>query len=434
MALRATTQHIYYFWGGKSGIDVINLYSDWGDFTELADANKSVAFVNAKLNTSSPQFRETLPRIIIESETKIVLDMANAADVGDNIDMYITIVEFDNDDVNIQHGIRGNGSGSDTTNYTISAVDLSSSIPYLQMRDVYTDGRTIPAEAELTNTTTLTVRRPPGGPTHYFAWVAIDFGSANIDNLETGTIDLNVGTDSYTTNGLLSSNFDHDKTALFWYNFADNGSTLPNNIHSTGGYIQFQGTSPTDDLYAYLTASHNSDTRLRYWAIEFAGDVSVQHGNQTIGTGDGTSVDTTITSVDLDRSMVWPGNYFPFAKTNNTQEDTSDFISRELTTSTNLQFQRNSTGSYSYDVEWQVIEFDETVYEQEGYRFRADDGSESGASWLADQDTDTSRPIETTTRLRTIVDTTGGGGTNAEGLQLEYRKVGDADSEWRKIE
>ena len=27
-----------------------------------------------------------------------------------------------------------------------------------------------------------------------------------------------------------------------------------------------------------------------------------------------------------------------------------------------------------------------------------------------------------------------GGGTNAEGLQLEYRKVGDADSEWRKIE
>jgi hypothetical protein len=58
--------------------------------------------------------------------------------------------------------------------------------------------------------------------------------------------------------------------------------------------------------------------------------------------------------------------------------------------------------------------------EQEGYRWRADDGNESGASWLASQDSDITRPAETVTRLRTLLNATGDPASNQ--YQLEYKK------------
>lgn len=70
--------------------------------------------------------------------------------------------------------------------------------------------------------------------------------------------------------------------------------------------------------------------------------------------------------------------------------------------------------------------------EQEGYRFRDDDDDEANATWLATQDTNITRPKETNTRLRTLVDTSEAD-PPAEGLELEYRKVGDPATEWRKV-
>lgn len=67
--------------------------------------------------------------------------------------------------------------------------------------------------------------------------------------------------------------------------------------------------------------------------------------------------------------------------------------------------------------------------EQEGYRFRADDGSESAATWLASQDTDISRTKDTVTRLRTLIDVTGD--APSEAVTLQYRKVGVGS--WRDV-
>lgn len=72
------------------------------------------------------------------------------------------------------------------------------------------------------------------------------------------------------------------------------------------------------------------------------------------------------------------------------------------------------------------------VRELEGFRFRADDGSESGASWLASQDVNISRAKNVNTRVRVLVDTDTAD-PPSEGVQLEYRKVGDAATEWRKV-
>jgi hypothetical protein len=69
-------------------------------------------------------------------------------------------------------------------------------------------------------------------------------------------------------------------------------------------------------------------------------------------------------------------------------------------------------------------------YELEGYRWRDDDGSESGATWHETQDTDTTQPAETNVRLRTLIDVTNDPESNQ--VTLQYRKVGE--TEWNTIE
>ena len=67
-----------------------------------------------------------------------------------------------------------------------------------------------------------------------------------------------------------------------------------------------------------------------------------------------------------------------------------------------------------------------STLQQEGYRFRADDGSESGATWLANQDTNISRGKNTNTRLRVILNATGD--PASQQYQLEGRVKGGGGS------
>lgn len=69
--------------------------------------------------------------------------------------------------------------------------------------------------------------------------------------------------------------------------------------------------------------------------------------------------------------------------------------------------------------------------QQEGFRFRNDDGSETTATGIAAQDVNVIRPKLTNTRLRVLVN-----GTNdnpSQPFRLEYRKVGDPNSFWKPV-
>lgn len=69
--------------------------------------------------------------------------------------------------------------------------------------------------------------------------------------------------------------------------------------------------------------------------------------------------------------------------------------------------------------------------EQEGFRFYDDDANESSATALETQDTNLSRAKNTNTRLRGLSNMTGD--RPSESTTVQYRKVGDADSEWRDV-
>lgn len=71
------------------------------------------------------------------------------------------------------------------------------------------------------------------------------------------------------------------------------------------------------------------------------------------------------------------------------------------------------------------------VYDQEGYRWRDDDGSESAASWLEAQDTVTEQPVTDIVRLRVLVDVEDDPPTQA--ARLQYRRDDEATSEWRDV-
>jgi hypothetical protein len=71
------------------------------------------------------------------------------------------------------------------------------------------------------------------------------------------------------------------------------------------------------------------------------------------------------------------------------------------------------------------------VLEQEGFRFRNDDGSEAAATWRQAQDVADSIAKETNVRLRVIVNETGGSDPASQQYGLEYRKQGDTD--WRTV-
>jgi hypothetical protein len=69
------------------------------------------------------------------------------------------------------------------------------------------------------------------------------------------------------------------------------------------------------------------------------------------------------------------------------------------------------------------------THEQEGFRFRNDDGTEATATWQAAQDVQATGPLLTPVRLRFVVNATGDPAAGA--YRLEYRKTGE--SVWLRV-
>jgi hypothetical protein len=95
--------------------------------------------------------------------------------------------------------------------------------------------------------------------------------------------------------------------------------------------------------------------------------------------------------------------------------------------STNYNNQSNpgpGTGAF-----FKSLGSEEINLEQEGFRFRADDGNEAGATWLAAQDANIARDKNLNTRLRVVVNTLIDPASTQ--YQLEYKK--STDSVWSKV-
>ena len=129
--------------------------------------------------------------------------------------------------------------------------------------------------------------------------------------------------------------------------------------------------------------------------------------------------------------------YGPHTNTGNAAYDNNDTIQvgknatatidelsmwSRVITSTEVATLYNSGSGLAYP-------FSTTALYQSAYRWRNDNGSESGATWLGAENTDVSLNAITTARLRVQSDATGD--EPAIRRQLQYRKVGD--TEWKGV-
>ncbi len=91
----------------------------------------------------------------------------------------------------------------------------------------------------------------------------------------------------------------------------------------------------------------------------------------------------------------------------------------------------NTRFTTNVDIGALQISLEAVIFDQEGFRFRTDSGNESTPTWEAAQDTVVTMPAAVTKGLRSLVDFTGDPPTGKP--KQEYRKVGDADSEWEPM-
>jgi hypothetical protein len=69
--------------------------------------------------------------------------------------------------------------------------------------------------------------------------------------------------------------------------------------------------------------------------------------------------------------------------------------------------------------------------EQEGWRTRNDDGSETTATWKGAQDTKINVSSQSNFRLRGILNFTGDEASKQ--YKIQYKESGDPDAEWRDV-
>lgn len=231
--------------------------------------------------------------------------------------------------------------------------------------------------------------------------------------------------------------------ALHFYNF--NG-TVPDTVvlsGATASLIAAQGSDPNGNGEGTITGT------VAYWctgAVTGSGKTLSYNVPDTVDAGVGISIaflsGTLTTSAVVDGTAVYTNTGTPATLTASGQsasgsdwvmaaytQSTSDGDPDELLSGANTaavaQHTEDTTvqggivykaaassisiGSANYcsAIGFTVKASGGTTYEQEGYRWRNDDGSESAATWKASQDTSATISVSTNVRLRTLLNRTG---------------------------
>ena len=124
-----------------------------------------------------------------------------------------------------------------------------------------------------------------------------------------------------------------------------------------------------------------------------------------------------------DATNLWHGASLAWAKTGVTGTPTfgMQWVQRAATAVTDATRTRS----------FQVLELLSSTIEQEGFQFRDDDDNEADATNLGAQDENLTRARELNTRLRMLLNATGD--PASEQLRCDYRRLEDADAEYRAV-
>ena len=312
---------------------------------------------------------EKLVRGMVTNATTLTFDRDNT---GQNMDLTWYLVEF-TDGTSVQHASEAFTSSQTQRNVTITAVDTARSFA---VAGHYMRGGKSPYSAndnagvgwvtlELTTATNLKIDRAlTGSTTADIGWFVIELPDeaptiSDIPNqltdtdTATGAIPFTIGDDVTPPGSLIVTGVSDNQTVVPDANIVFGGSGANRTVTITPGAGQ------TGTATITVTVDDGTNTSFDTFVIDVSDPVQgTQSGTVTLAAGNA-STTATITAVNLSRS------FLVFSTTADDADSGSAHVRGQLTDSTTVTFNRDTTGP-AVSISWTVVEYASGVSVQRG--------------------------------------------------------------------
>ena len=234
-----------------------------------------------------------------------------------------------------------------TTNITLTAVTLANSFPITSFRDGGTvfNGNDF-YSAAITTTTNLQVVLSTAPSTNtVLEWQVVQYTNSSV---QSGTVSF-ATTDSSKTATVTS--VDTTKSWLI--------CTYDSAAGVTGiSQKMVEGVLTNSTTLTFTRLANGQTISLHYYLVTFTDGTTVQNGTTAFGTTD-TTLNATISSVDLTRTIAAPSSFQRGGQTSYAADDqpAPGWFTTTLSSATNLQLTRGNPLSSTANVSWFVVQF-----------------------------------------------------------------------------
>jgi hypothetical protein len=275
----------------------------------------------------------------LTSTTNIAFDRA---DTATTVVIRWYVAEFASG-VSVQRGSQT--MTTDTVNVTLTSVDLSKTYALISYQHTGTTyGVADFYRARLTSPTNLELSKQAGGSTGAVVdWQVVELTAGG--TVQRGDLSF-LSSDASKTAAI--SAVDSTKAFLLAYWNVGSAGIAPN-------FIRGRITSATQ--LTFDRADTGTTINLTYFVAELNDASTVQNGNTSFLSTE-TSKGVTLTSVALSRSVAFlSGKGYGGITSANADNPGPGWFTADLTTTTNLQLVRGTTGTATADAAWFVVEF-----------------------------------------------------------------------------
>jgi hypothetical protein len=193
----------------------------------------------------------------------------------------------------------------------------------------------------------------------------------------------------------------------------------------------------TDDLYCQLdlvltdvNGSHTfGEVGVRHTTGAFARNIYIFSNDSSLGSDSGTDSTTATIRIEADGSSIQG-------------KVDGSVVLGPYTDTTHSSQVKTAVAAYAHELVGSILvsinnfaagDLVVASIEQEGFRFRNDDGSESAATWKANQDTNITLAANTAFRLRELLNATGDPASISTQIEVRYKPSGGAFGSYTKV-
>ena len=345
----------------QSGTTTLTGTSQTAAITSV-DTSKAFLVFGVNVNENEP----TKAQISGQITNSTTLTFARIA-TGNTVTITWQVVEFASG-VSVQRGAADISGTGYPANATLVAVNIAKSFPIISHR---TYGSSFDAndfwKAKITSPTNLEMDADNDPDVGFIEWQVVEYSDASVQQ---GDLSFASG-DASKTDTVTS--VDTSKSWLI-YSY----DTLTGTIADIGQKL-IRGRLTNSTTLTFDRNNTGVTADLSWYLVEFSDLTTTQHGSQSFTTGE-TQKNVTISSVETAESIAAGGYYARGGRSSYSGDDNPGvgWFTLDLTSSTNLQIDRELTGSATADLGWFVVEFNQasfTVTESGGSTSVAESGT-----------------------------------------------------------